>query len=88
MTKAPHYAARSDSVSPAFRPRSSSAHPDAHRRKPCNAGLDAAAPAQTLRTPQCTPPVTARPGPAHAAAPATACARLTPHSPASKSMAR
>ena len=43
-------------------------------------------PARTQRTPQCTPPVTARSGPAHAAAPAAACARPAPHSPAPKTM--
>ena len=45
-------------------------------------------PAQPQRPPQCTPPATARPGPAHAAAPVAACARPAPHSPAPKSMAR
>jgi len=55
MVEAPHYAARSDSISPAFHPRSSSAHPDAHRRKPCNAGLDAAAPSPRPRR-QCAHP--------------------------------
>ena len=90
MVEAPHYAARSDSVSPAFRPSSSNVHPDAHRRKPCNAGprLGRALtpPTQTLRTPQCTPPVTDRPGPEHTASPAAACARPAPHSPAPKTM--
>jgi hypothetical protein len=50
------HAARSDSVPPAFRPRSSSAHPDSHRRKPCNAGprrgRTLTPSAQTPRTPQ------------------------------------
>ena len=32
----PHYAARSDAVSPAFRPRCSSAHPDAHHPRPAS----------------------------------------------------
>ena len=45
-------------------------------------------PAQPQRPPQCTPPATARPGPAHAAAPVAAYARPAPHSPAPKSMAR
>ena len=105
VLEAPHYAARSDAVSPAFRPCSSSTHPNAHhpclasirpstplppprtpnhgrraRRKPCNAGLDAAAPSPR------PPPVTARPGPAHAAAPSSACARPAQHNPAPKSM--
>ena len=62
--------------------------PDAHPRPPRPAetlqcrprrGRALTPPAQTLRTPQCTPPVTARPGPAHAAAP---CARPAPNSPA------
>jgi hypothetical protein len=44
--------------------------------------------AQTLRTPQCTPPVTDRPGPAHAAAPAAAFFLPAPYSPASRSMGR
>ena len=47
--EAPHYAASSDAFSPSFRPRSSSAHPDAHRRKPCNVGLGAAAPSLRQR---------------------------------------
>ncbi len=41
-------------------------------------------PWQTPRPPQRTPPATARPGPAHAAAPG---ARPAPHSPTPKSMA-
>ena len=45
-------------------------------------------PTQTLRTPQCTPPVTARPGPAHAATPAAACVSPAPYSPAPNSMGR
>jgi hypothetical protein len=75
-------ACESDAVSPAFRPRSSSIlctmAVDCRPRR----GRALTPPAQTLRTPQCTPPVTARPGPAHAAAPAAACARPAPHSPA------
>jgi len=34
MVEAPHHAKRSDSAPPALRPRSSSAHPDAHRPVP------------------------------------------------------
>ena len=61
MVQAPHHAARSDSAPPALRPRSSSAHPDAHRLKPCNAGprhcRAPTPPAPTPRTPQRTPGV-------------------------------
>ena len=91
MVKGPHHTTHSGSAPPARRTHSSSAHPDAHRPKPCNAGpRHGRAPtplAQTPRPPQRTPPATARPGPAHAAAPAAACARPAPHSPAPKSMA-
>jgi hypothetical protein len=91
MVKGPHHATHSGSAPPALRTRSSSAHPDAHLPKPCNAGpRHARAPtplAPTPRPPQRTPPATARPGPAHAATPAAACARQAPHSPAPKSMA-
>jgi hypothetical protein len=93
MVEGPHHTTRRGSAPPALRTCSSSAHPDAHRPKPCNAGprhgRDPTPLAQTPRPPQRTPPATARPGPAHAAAPAAAaCARPAPHSPAPKSMAR
>ncbi len=55
--------------------------------KPCNVGPDAAAPPpRPRRHPQRTPPATARPGSAHAVAPAAARARPAPHSPGLKSM--
>jgi len=65
----------------------SAENPAENQAEPCTMAVDCrprrgralTPPAQTLRTPQCTPPVTARPGPAHAAAPG---ARPAPHSPA------
>ena len=68
--------------------------PDAHPPLPLPAETQAPArprptpPAQTPRTPQRTPPVTARPGPAYSAAPAAARARTAPYSPAPNSMRR
>jgi len=54
MAEAPHHAARNDSAPPALHPRSSSAHPDAHRPKPCNAGpRHGRAPTPLARPPRC-----------------------------------
>jgi len=79
----PASAAAARTPTPTTRTRQAHAHshrfaPDTHPRPPRPAetlqcrprrGRALTPPAQTLHTPQCTPPVTARPGPAHAAAP-------------------
>jgi hypothetical protein len=60
-------------------------YPDSRRPR---RGRAPTPPAQAPRTPQRTPPATARPGPAHVAAPAAACVRPAPYSPAPNSMGR